>query len=89
MSDPGRKATDHELDAALAALAVLDAQLDVDQDRANFLLEDWRDDLGPVIQYLLLLPYVLLKSFGINDPRPIFEHFRAQIIAEMAQRNPS
>lgn len=82
---PTRPATNHELEAGLVALAVLEAQLDGDQDRANFLLDEWRDDLGPIIQYLLLLPYVLLNSFGITDQRPVIAHFRSQLVAKMGE----
>lgn len=77
--------TDAQLDAALAALAAVDAQLNQDQDAIDALIvEPWTTDISPVLQYLLWLCGRLLQIYT-PDAHQAVDRLRAKVLAEIAQ----
>lgn len=81
-----REATDVELDAALAVLAAVTAQLDMDAHAAYILLEPWFDNPGPAWQYALLLPAMILRTLTPDAHAALHQAFRKPILDELARR---
>lgn len=78
-----RKATPEENEAALALIAVIEARHRGDQTAANTLLNDWRDNLAPVLQFSIELLAVLVAQC-CDEPRIFLGAMRKDIINGMA-----
>lgn len=75
--------TREESEAALCWLAVIEAASRYDQHAANVLLEPWRDNLGPVLKYALLMTTSLIGG-GVDRPDMFINYLRGRLITDMA-----
>lgn len=82
-----RPSTPAENEAALALLAIVEACYNNDQDAANILLDPWRDNLAPVLQFAVELLALLIRQ-ACDDPRTYIESFRVGLINAMANGGP-
>lgn len=83
----GTNLNDHQLDAALTALAIIDAALDRDNDRVDVLLEPWTD-VAPIMQYFLWLIERLIRvTAGGRDPHEGVASLRRQVLKAIAEKD--
>ena len=80
-----RKATLEENEAALALLAVIEASQRGDQHAINVVLDEWRDNLGPVLQFATALLSSLITQC-CDEPRILIGSMRKDLINGMASR---
>ena len=80
-----QRLTNQQLDAALAALAMVDAQLDHDQIAVDALIEPWTTDIAPVMQYLF---WLCSRQFEVYTPdaHQAVDQLRASILREIADQ---
>lgn len=81
----GTNLTDDQLEAALCALAIVDAAIDHDNRRVDLLLEPWTD-AAPIVQYLLWLVERSLDALSGGDPHVAVEQFRRQVLTAITEK---
>ncbi|BBX69587.1 hypothetical protein [Mycolicibacterium psychrotolerans] len=70
----------HDLDAALTALALVEASLDRDLERAKMLIDSGQDG-SAILNYLVLFVDRLARSANPKNPKLITEALRAAFLA--------
>lgn len=75
--------TREECEAALCWLAVLEAGARFDQHACDVLLEPWRDNLGPILRYALLMCNSLIGS-SITEPDMFIGGLRNMLLTDLA-----
>lgn len=85
----GTNLNDHQLDAALTALAIIDAALDRDNNRVDVLLEPW-NDVAPIMQYFLWLIERLIRvTANGRNPHDGVDSLRRQVLKAIAEKDPT
>ncbi len=85
----GTNLNDHQLDAALTALAIIDAALDRNNNRVDVLLEPW-NDVAPIMQYFLWLIERLIRvTANGRDPHDGVDSLRRQVLKAIAEKDPT
>lgn len=82
-----RQPTPEELDAGLALIATLEAQLNGNQADANAILEPWNDNLAPVLQFAVSLLARLVVEC-LDEPRIFIGALRTDFIKAIAESQP-
>ncbi|WP_084021656.1 hypothetical protein [Mycobacterium avium] len=83
----GTNLNDHQLDAALTALAIVDAAIDRDNKRVDVLLEPWTD-VAPIMQYMLWLVERLITVIGQGrDPHEGVDRLRREVLKAIAEKD--
>lgn len=83
----GTNLNNHQLDAALTALAIIDAAIDRDNQRVDVLLEPWTD-VAPIMQYFLWLTERLIHATARGrDPHEGVEQLRRQVLKAIAEKD--